>query len=105
MHDSKDPRLSLAGRLREIRLDRFGDDGTVLASLLEVPERSWANYESGVMIPAMVLLRFIEATHVHPHWLLTGEGEKYLGNYAPPEWYSEMISKACVADYPLSASE
>ena len=34
--------------------------------------------QQGCTISAQVILRFIEVTAAHPHWLLTGEGEKYL---------------------------
>jgi hypothetical protein len=36
------------------------------------------NYESGCTIPAHSILRFIKLTGVHPHWLLTGNGEQFL---------------------------
>ena len=83
--DSSSPRpewhavkLALASRVREIREDLFGEHGgPLLASALRLPFRTWYNYESGGTIPAQVMLRFIETTHAHPHWLLTGEGEKY----------------------------
>jgi hypothetical protein len=68
----------LAHRLRAVRLDRYGDHGgPLLAEELGIPARSWVRYESGVRIPGLVLLRFIEVTDVEPHWLLTGEGRKY----------------------------
>ena len=68
---------ALAHRLREVRLDRYGDDGgPLLAELVGVPARTWANYESGVTIPGLVLLRFIDATGVEPRWLLTGKGRR-----------------------------
>jgi hypothetical protein len=35
------------------------------------------NYESGVVMPAALVLRLLVLAHVHPRWLLTGEGEKY----------------------------
>ncbi len=35
------------------------------------------NYESGVTIPAVVILRFVEITGANPRWLLTGRGDKY----------------------------
>ena len=34
--------------------------------------------EAGETIPALIILRFIEVTSAHPHWLLTGEGCRYL---------------------------
>jgi hypothetical protein len=49
----------------------------MLAEDLELPSRTWLNYESGVVIPATVILRFIDLTGANPHWLLTGEGDRY----------------------------
>ena len=69
---------ALARRVREVRVELFGEDGgPALARALRMPHRTWANYEDGIAIPGLVILRFIELTHVEPHWLLTGEGEKY----------------------------
>ena len=66
----------LARRIREIRVERFGEGGgTLLAEILGLPERTWHNYESGVTIPALVILRFIEVTGADPRWLLTGRGK------------------------------
>ena len=42
-----------------------------------LPARTWYNYETGVTVPAEVLLGFIEQTGANPIWLLTGEGPKY----------------------------
>jgi hypothetical protein len=68
----------LAQRVREIRVERFGEGGgPLLAETLGLPERTWHNYESGVTIPALVILRFIEVTGANPRWLLTGRGDKY----------------------------
>ena len=68
----------LAQRVREIRVERFGEDGgPLLAETLGLPERTWHNYESGVTIPALVILRFVELTGVSPRWLRTGKGDKY----------------------------
>jgi hypothetical protein len=64
----------LARNLREVRLKMYGEQGgPLMAEALGVPARTWANYESGVVIPGLVLLRFIQVTGVEPHWLLTGE--------------------------------
>jgi hypothetical protein len=68
----------LSRRLREVREDRFGTGGTaLLARSLGVPPGTLENYESGCSIPGHLLLGFIMATGVSPHWLLTGEGYKY----------------------------
>ena len=72
-------RSGVARRVRELRVDLFGHHGgPLLARTLRVSPRAWMDYESGSMIPAQVLLRFIEATSANPHWLLTGEGDKFL---------------------------
>ena len=68
----------LAARVREVRLDKFGDEGvTNLSRALKIPARTWEHFENGVTIPAGILLQFIEITGVEPHWLLTGNGDRY----------------------------
>jgi hypothetical protein len=74
----REARARLAGRVREIRREVFGRDGVPsLAQALGIPHQTWMNYESGVMIPAQIILRFIEASGADAHWLLTGEGDRY----------------------------
>ena len=69
---------SLSARLREIREELFGArGGPDLARRLNLPARTWYDYETGVTVPAEVLLGFIEQTGAEPHWLLAGEGPKY----------------------------
>ena len=69
---------ALASRLREVRLELYGEHGApLLAKALEIPTRTWANYESGITIPGLVLLRFFAVTGVESSWLLSGEGRKY----------------------------
>jgi hypothetical protein len=68
----------LSPRIREVRLERYGEGGIpTLAEALKIPARTWLNFEGGVAAPASVILQFIELTDVEPHWLLTGEGERY----------------------------
>jgi hypothetical protein len=70
--------LGLAERIREIREELYGEHGgQFLADRLEVPLQTWLNYESGVTMPAAVVLRLIVDVGVDPRWLLTGQGEKY----------------------------
>ena len=72
-------KADLARRIREIREELYGEHGgPLLAEALQIPFRTWHNYEAGCTIPAQSILRFIEVTKAHPHWLLTGQGEKYL---------------------------
>jgi hypothetical protein len=73
----------LTRRIREIREDLYGRQSSrSLADALKLPPETWANYERGVIIPAHVILAFIEITGANPHWLLTGEGEPYLSHRA-----------------------
>ena len=48
-----------------------------MARRLEIPVRTWYNYEGGVTVPAEVVLRIIELTSVEPVWLLHGKGPKF----------------------------
>ena len=67
-------------RIAEVRRDHFGDEGVpAIADALQLPHRTWMNYEKGVVMPATVLLCFINLTLVESHWLLTGRGPKYQG--------------------------
>jgi hypothetical protein len=71
-------RDGLCRRVRQIRVELYGENGgPMLAEALHVPFRTWANYESGIAMPALVMLRFIVVTGVCPHWLLTGEPPQY----------------------------
>jgi SOS-response transcriptional repressor LexA len=71
-------KASLSRRLREIRQEIFGEHGgPELARRLNLPARTWYNYETGVTVPAEVLLGFIEQTGASPTWLLNGEGPRY----------------------------
>jgi hypothetical protein len=72
-------KMDLAQRIREVRMDLYGNHGgPLLAKALEIPFRTLHNYETGCTIPAHTILRFIELTSADPHWLLTGEGERFL---------------------------
>jgi SOS-response transcriptional repressor LexA len=71
-------KASLSRRLREIRQEIFGEHGgPELARRLSLPARTWYNYETGVTVPAEVLLGFIEQTGANPNWLLNGDGQRY----------------------------
>lgn len=71
-------KTSLADRVRQVRLELYGEHGgPLLAGALSLPFRTWHNYEQGVTIPAPVMLRFIEQTDADPRWLLTGQGPTY----------------------------
>lgn len=68
----------LALRFREIRNDLCGESGAqLLADALQLRVETWLNYESGVIMPAHVVLKLIDIARVSPHWLLTGQGDPY----------------------------
>ena len=72
-------KISLAARVREVRQELFGTHGgPLLAGKLCVPFRVWHGYEQGDPIPAEVMLRFLEVTDASPHWLLSGEGPRFV---------------------------
>ncbi len=76
--DSVQAKYALAERLRSLRAELYGErGGPELSRRLGLPIRTWYNYESGVTVPAEVVLKIIELTSVEPIWLLHGEGPKY----------------------------
>lgn len=77
---SRRTKTAIAGRLRSVREEAYGDDGVPeLAQRLGLSGQTWVNYENGVTIPGEILLRFIEATNAEPLWLLRGDGPKFKG--------------------------
>ena len=71
-------KYALAERLGSLRSEIFGErGGPELARQLDLPVRTWYNYESGVTVPAEVILKIIELTSVEPMWLLHGKGSKF----------------------------
>lgn len=76
--DSVRAKYSLAERLTSLRAELYGErGGPELARQLGLPVRTWYNYESGVTVPAEVILKIIELTSVEPIWLLHGRGQKF----------------------------
>jgi hypothetical protein len=61
-----------------------------MARRLGLPIRTWYNYESGVTVPAEVMLRFVELTSVEPLWLLHGRGAKFR-TIASPNGHGDSI--------------
>jgi hypothetical protein len=77
---------TLAHRLRLIRLQWFGVHGVPeLARQLRLPTRTYLNYESGVTVPGVVVLRLIDLTGVRSRWLLDGRGPMYHHRPEPRE--------------------
>jgi len=78
LHNRASCKAAIAGRLRLVRMELFGEDrGTELSDQLGIPFRTWFNFETGVTIPGEVLLEFLEVTGIEPIWLLRGTGPKY----------------------------
>src|SRR5947209_6191745 len=76
--DSIQAKFALAERLRLLRSELYGErGGPEMARRLGLPIRTWYNYESGVTVPAEVVLKFVEMTGVDPVWLLRGTGEPF----------------------------
>ncbi len=75
---SHEDRSKSGERIGQVRRLRFGEDGIPeLVASLNIPARTWENYESGVTIPDLILLRFVCLRQSDPAWLLTGEGEPF----------------------------
>ena len=55
-----------------------------MARTLGILVRTWYNYESGVTVPAEIILQVVELTSVEPVWLLRGEGPKFRPTSPPP---------------------
>jgi hypothetical protein len=76
--DLEDQKTGFARRLREVRVEIYGESGApALAEVMDVPCQTWKNYEAGVAMPALIALRFLEATALSPEWLLSGDGPRY----------------------------
>jgi hypothetical protein len=76
---SRSATSELAGRIKEVRGDRYGPDGVpILAEALKLPAQTWSNYEMGVVVPSLVILKFIDVTGANPLWLLRGQGDRFL---------------------------
>lgn len=87
----------LSERLREIRTELFGDrGGPDLARRLEIPVRTWYNYETGVTVPAEIILRIVELTSVEPVWLLRGDGPRFRERPAESAGGSQTLASSSV---------
>ena len=89
---------SLSERLRELRTEFFGErGGPDMARTLGILVRTWYNYESGVTVPAEIILQVVELTSVEPVWLLRGEGPKFRPTAASLERPGEGLQSSSVA--------
>ncbi len=69
--------------------DFWGARRAGTAHRLNLPARTWYNYETGVTVPAEVLLGFIEQTGANPEWLLSGEGSRFR-HASDDRWISDL---------------
>jgi DNA-binding XRE family transcriptional regulator len=75
----EDQKAAFTRRVHEVRVALYGESGAErLAELVGVPRQTWINYESGVSMPAIVALRFLEVARLSPSWLLSGDGPRYV---------------------------
>ena len=96
---------SLSERLRELRTEFFGErGGPDMARTLGILVRTWYNYESGVTVPAEIILQVVELTSVEPVWLLRGEGPKFRPT-APPHCPADGLKSSSVASLLRAALE
>jgi hypothetical protein len=70
--DQQQRTRAMADRIRLVRQERFGNDVASLAAALGIPERTWLNYEDGVIMPADTMLGFLEICHAELSWMLHG---------------------------------
>jgi hypothetical protein len=55
--------LALAARLAELRMELFGPQGgREIAQRLGIPTQTWSNYDAGVTVPGVIILKLIELT-------------------------------------------
>ncbi len=71
-------------RIRAIRQEHYGQDVAALAAALSIPERTWLNYEDGVVMPAEIMLGFLELCGADPGWVLNGKRRQ--AGWLSPDW-------------------
>ena len=74
---------SLTDRIRAVRIEIYGEDGIEDLAECHIPPQTWRNYERGVTIPAVVMLKLLSVTGTDPHWMLTGEGDRITNRWSP----------------------
>jgi hypothetical protein len=78
MRENEGDYSSLSERIRDVRMDLFGEyGGPILAGRLRIQPRTLARMEAGGPVAGVLILKLIEVTGVNPHWLLCGDGEKF----------------------------
>jgi hypothetical protein len=71
-------KLAIAARLVALRSEIHGErGGPEMARRLNIPVRTWYNYEKGITVPAEIILKVIKLTGVDAAWLLDGSGPMF----------------------------
>ena len=79
---------TIGDRVREARENKEMDQAT-LAEKIGVVTRTLQRWEKGDQIPdGISITKIAKTTNVHPHWLLTGDGEMYPVPSRPPNIFS-----------------
>jgi len=98
---------TIGDRVREARESKEVDQAT-LADKIGVVTRTLQRWEKGDQVPDGVsITRIAKATNVHPHWLLTGDGEMYPSPTRPDNVFPLPHStrrKTRLVDLPLVAA-
>lgn len=100
-------RQTLASRIRESRLAKSWEQSR-LAAKLDIATRTLQRWEKGEQVPdSNYLVRIARATGVSSHWLLTGEGEKFMPQHRESNVYAlptGRLRKVNLVSLPLLAS-
>jgi repressor LexA len=98
---------TIGDRVRQARENKELDQAT-LSDKIGVVTRTLQRWEKGEQIPDGVsITKIAKATSVHPHWLLTGEGEMYPTPSRPENVYplnSALRRKVKLVDLPVISS-
>lgn len=79
---------TIGDRMREARENKEMDQATFSAKI-GVVTRTLQRWEKGEQIPdAVSITKIAKVANVHPHWLLTGEGEMYPAPARPANVFS-----------------
>ncbi len=98
---------TIGDRVREARENKEFDQAT-LAEKVGIATRTLQRWEKGDQIPdGISITKIAKTTNVHPHWLLTGEGEMYPTPSRPPNVFPLPMANSKrekLVDLPLISS-
>jgi repressor LexA len=98
---------TIGDRIREARENKEFDQAT-LSDKVGIVTRTLQRWEKGEQIPdGISITKIAKVTNVHPHWLLTGDGEMYSSPSRPPNVFSLPMAnrkREKLVDLPLISS-